>query len=95
MNLSRLKPPAGQKHAKKRIGRGMGSGHGKTSARGHKGAARRHRLQPEARIRRRPDAAAPPPAEARLHQYFQEAVRHRQSGAAGEARRRHVSTPIA
>jgi large subunit ribosomal protein L15 len=37
MNLSGLKPPAGQKKAPKRIGRGMGSGHGKTSARGHKG----------------------------------------------------------
>jgi large subunit ribosomal protein L15 len=38
MNLSSLKPPAGQKHRKKRIGRGMGSGTGKTSGRGHKGA---------------------------------------------------------
>src|SRR5580704_10660154 len=38
MNLSSLKPPAGQKHRKKRIGRGMGSGTGKTSTRGHKGA---------------------------------------------------------
>ena len=38
MNLSTLKPPAGQKHRKKRIGRGMGSGRGKTSTRGHKGA---------------------------------------------------------
>jgi large subunit ribosomal protein L15 len=38
MNLSSLKPPAGQKHRKKRIGRGMGSGKGKTSTRGHKGA---------------------------------------------------------
>src|SRR3954468_7475606 len=37
MNLSDIRPPAGQTHAKKRIGRGMGSGHGKTSARGHKG----------------------------------------------------------
>jgi large subunit ribosomal protein L15 len=37
MNLSGLRPPAGQTHSKKRIGRGMGSGHGKTSARGHKG----------------------------------------------------------
>jgi len=37
MNLSSLKPPVGQRHAKKRVGRGMGSGHGKTSARGHKG----------------------------------------------------------
>jgi len=38
MNLSSLTPPAGQKHRKKRIGRGMGSGTGKTSTRGHKGA---------------------------------------------------------
>jgi len=37
MNLSELKPPAGQKHAKRRVGRGMGSGRGKTSGRGHKG----------------------------------------------------------
>ena len=37
MNLSNLKPPAGQKKERKRIGRGMGSGHGKTSTRGHKG----------------------------------------------------------
>jgi len=37
MNLSGLKPPAGQTRAKKRIGRGMGSGTGKTSGRGHKG----------------------------------------------------------
>jgi large subunit ribosomal protein L15 len=38
MNLSSIKPPAGQKHRKKRVGRGMGSGRGKTSTRGHKGA---------------------------------------------------------
>jgi len=37
MNLSALKPPAGQKHTRKRIGRGMGSGHGKTATRGSKG----------------------------------------------------------
>ena len=37
MNLSDIRPPKGQTHAKKRVGRGMGSGHGKTSARGHKG----------------------------------------------------------
>ncbi len=37
MNLSGLKPPAGQKKIRKRIGRGMGSGHGKTSTRGSKG----------------------------------------------------------
>src|ERR1051326_1893015 len=38
MNLSNLKPPAGQTHKKKRIGRGMGSGRGKTATRGSKGA---------------------------------------------------------
>ena len=37
MNLSGLRPPAGQKKGRKRIGRGMGSGHGKTSTRGSKG----------------------------------------------------------
>ncbi|MCS7316374.1 MAG: 50S ribosomal protein L15 [Bryobacterales bacterium] len=37
MNLSQLKPPPGQKHAPKRVGRGMGSGHGKTAGRGTKG----------------------------------------------------------
>lgn len=37
MNLSDLKPPKGAKHAKKRVGRGYGSGHGVTSGRGDKG----------------------------------------------------------
>lgn len=37
MNLSDLKPPKGAKHAKKRVGRGEGSGSGVTSGRGHKG----------------------------------------------------------
>ena len=37
MNLSGLKPPAGQTKTRKRIGRGMGSGHGKTATRGSKG----------------------------------------------------------
>src|SRR5205807_9811426 len=36
-NLSGLKPQAGQKRERKRIGRGMGSGHGKTATRGSKG----------------------------------------------------------
>ena len=37
MNLSQIKKPQGATHPKKRVGRGMGSGHGKTSTRGHKG----------------------------------------------------------
>src|SRR3954466_14703462 len=41
MNLSNLRPPKGARHAKKRIGRGQGSGHGKTASRGHKGAKSR------------------------------------------------------
>ncbi len=38
MNLSQLKPPAGQKKKQQRIGQGMGSGRGKYSGRGAKGA---------------------------------------------------------
>ena len=41
MGLSNLKPPKGAKHAKKRVGRGQGSGQGKTAGRGHKGAKSR------------------------------------------------------
>ena len=37
MNLSDLRPPAGSKHKRKRIGRGPGSGHGVTAGRGEKG----------------------------------------------------------
>jgi large subunit ribosomal protein L15 len=37
MRLSELLPSPGSKHKKKRVGRGPGSGHGKTAARGHKG----------------------------------------------------------
>jgi large subunit ribosomal protein L15 len=37
MRLNQIKPAAGSKHAKKRVGRGIGSGMGKTAGRGHKG----------------------------------------------------------
>src|SRR5215210_7226409 len=37
MELNNLKPKKGSRHAKKRVGRGPGSGHGKTAARGEKG----------------------------------------------------------
>ena len=37
MELNNLKPKKGSKHAKKRVGRGPGSGHGKTAGRGEKG----------------------------------------------------------
>ena len=37
MELNQIKPAAGAKHAKRRVGRGIGSGLGKTAGRGHKG----------------------------------------------------------
>ena len=41
MAMNNLRPPKGAKHAKKRVGRGPGSGHGKTASRGSKGAKSR------------------------------------------------------
>ncbi len=41
MKLNELKPAIGSVKAKKRIGRGIGSGHGKTAGRGHKGRGSR------------------------------------------------------
>jgi len=41
MSLTNLRPPKGAKHAPKRVGRGPGSGHGKTASRGTKGAKSR------------------------------------------------------
>lgn len=37
MELNNIKPADGAKHAKRRVGRGIGSGLGKTAGRGHKG----------------------------------------------------------
>lgn len=37
MELNQIKPAAGAKHSKRRVGRGIGSGLGKTAGRGHKG----------------------------------------------------------
>ncbi|QER42909.1 50S ribosomal protein L15 [Thermodesulfobacterium sp. TA1] len=44
MTLDELKPFAGSKHKDKRVGRGHGSGHGKTSCKGHKGQKARRGL---------------------------------------------------
>ncbi len=41
MKLDSMKPARGSRKARKRVGRGPGSGHGKTSARGHKGLGAR------------------------------------------------------
>jgi large subunit ribosomal protein L15 len=37
MQINTIKPASGSKHAKRRVGRGIGSGLGKTAGRGHKG----------------------------------------------------------
>src|ERR1700686_2105795 len=47
MELGKLKPKKGARHAKKRVRRGPGSGHGKTAGRGEKGQKSRsgfHRM---------------------------------------------------
>jgi large subunit ribosomal protein L15 len=41
MQLNKMKPAAGAKHSKKRVGRGIGCGLGKTAGRGHKGQSSR------------------------------------------------------
>jgi large subunit ribosomal protein L15 len=41
MQLNKMKPAAGAKHTKKRVGRGIGCGSGKTAGRGHKGQSSR------------------------------------------------------
>ena len=41
MELNKIKPATGAKHAKRRVGRGIGSGLGKTAGRGHKGQSSR------------------------------------------------------
>lgn len=41
MRLHELQPVEGARHSRKRVGRGTGSGHGKTACRGHKGQSAR------------------------------------------------------
>ncbi len=44
--LNQLKPNEGSRQKRKRVGRGMSSGHGKTSGRGHKGQLARGSVRP-------------------------------------------------
>jgi len=44
VDLSILRPSSGSTHSRKRVGRGPGSGHGKTSTRGHKGQKARSKI---------------------------------------------------
>lgn len=50
MKLNELKPPPGAVKRKKRVGCGPGSGHGKTSCRGHKGAGQHSAPEFDARF---------------------------------------------
>ncbi len=46
IGIHNLKPADGSTHRRKRVGRGIGSGHGKTSTRGHKGNKARGQVNP-------------------------------------------------
>jgi large subunit ribosomal protein L15 len=46
MRLEDLKPNPGSRHKAKRVGRGIGSGHGKTATKGHKGQSARNTIRP-------------------------------------------------
>lgn len=46
IGIHNIQPSAGSTHRRKRIGRGIGSGHGKTSTRGHKGNKARGQVNP-------------------------------------------------
>jgi large subunit ribosomal protein L15 len=46
IGIHNLKPAEGSTHRRKRVGRGIGSGHGKTSGRGHKGNKARGQVNP-------------------------------------------------
>ena len=46
MQLGNLQPAAGSVHRRKRVGRGIGSGHGKTAGRGTKGQRARNTVRP-------------------------------------------------
>jgi large subunit ribosomal protein L15 len=50
IGLHNLKPAKGSTHRRKRVGRGEGSGFGKTSGRGHKGAGQRAGAKKRARF---------------------------------------------
>ena len=66
MELNNNQAGRRRQDASRRVGRGIGSGLGKTAGRGHKGQKSRAGGYPQGRLRRRPDAAAASPAQARL-----------------------------
>jgi large subunit ribosomal protein L15 len=46
VRLDDLRPADGSVHSRKRVGRGVGSGHGKTATKGHKGQKARNKVTP-------------------------------------------------
>ena len=70
MELKDLKPAEGSRQNRKRVGRGNGSGTGKTAGRGMNGQKSRAGGGKGAGLRGRPDAAcAPSPEAAGLHEH--------------------------
>ena len=85
MNLSKLKPAQGSRKDRKRVGRGPGSGWGKTAGRGSKG-----QLQGSGYSRKRGFEGGQMPLDpahpqARLHQHPPRGDRRRQPGPPGQA----------
>ena len=66
MNLNDVHHGIQKNKARKRIGRGPGSGHGKTATRGSKGQGSALRLQRVADLRGRANAAGPPHPQTRI-----------------------------
>jgi ribosomal protein L15 len=68
MELNTIQPADGAKHYKRRVGRGIGSGLGKTAGRGHKGQKSRsggfHKVASKA-VKCRCSAACPSAASSR------------------------------
>ncbi len=93
MDLSGLKPPAGQKHKQRRVGRGMGSGRGKTSGRGQKGQKSVSGFSLMRGFEGGQMPLAPPPPQARVHQYLQEGIRRRSTWAGWQSSRAMSSRP--
>jgi len=80
MNLHELAPAKGSRKRRKRIGRGPGSGHGKTAGKGHKGlfsqsGGKADRLA----VRGRPDVFDSARAEAWIYEHISQGILDRQS----------------
>ncbi len=73
IGLNNLKAPAGATHKKKRVGRGPGSGLGKTAGRGNKGQKSRSGYSAMRGFEGGQMPLHRRLAEARLYQYLQEA----------------------